>query len=399
MDNLLVHKYGGSSLATPEQILKIAQRLGQLHDQGHKLIVVVSAMGKGTDKLIDLAHKVAKTPARREMDMLISTGERVSMSLMSMALQSLGYLAISFTGSQSGILTDQVHNKARITNIKPIRVEQALSENKIVIIAGFQGVDPNTKEITTLGRGGSDTTAVTLAAHFNATVCKTLKDVKGVHSSDPKGNNNSKLYETISFSQLKNMCFWGSPILHYRSVALSEKLSVPLFIGSSENDEHGTTVLKNEDINMFEQPKVIAISQIERIMHLQTASENSAQGYKKIANFLNEQSLAMPQILASAFNDGHLRLMFTDSKDALNVIHHEVSNSSEIKILKDHNSSITLTYSGAVDCNDIVKVNQTLSEQCIAVEKVISSPCSLSFVISNKDLEKANKHLQETFKC
>jgi len=208
MKKLIVHKYGGSSLSTPDKIMAIAKDLGKLHEQNFSLIVVVSAMGSGTDKLISLAHQISKTPARREMDMLLSTGERVSMSLMSMAIQSLGYPAISFTGSQSGIFTNSIHNKARITDVKPIRIEEALKENKIVIVAGFQGVDPETKEITTLGRGGSDTTAVSLATYFKADICKTLKDVDGVFNCDPKTNKHSKHFRIINFKTLKSMCLY-----------------------------------------------------------------------------------------------------------------------------------------------------------------------------------------------
>ncbi len=397
MKKLIVHKYGGSSLSSPEKIIAIARDIGQLYEQGHSIIVVVSAMGQGTDRLIDLAHQISKTPARREMDMLLSTGERVSMSLMSMALQSLGHPAISFTGSQSGILTNNTHNKARIIDVKPIRIEQALKENKIVIVAGFQGVDPNTKEITTLGRGGSDTTAVTLAAYFKAHECKTLKDVNGVFSSDPKQNVNAKYYTAINYKALKNMCFWGSPILHYRSVALAQKMKTPLFIGNSTNHEQGTIVTTKES-HMFEKTQILAINCIDQVIHISVKANDTYEGYRTLNSFLIKYHLAMPQILASAFDKDHLRLMFTDSKETISTIESLIPKTSQIEVLKNDNSAITLTFNGAVDFNIINDVTTILNENSIEVSKVLSSPDSISFVIHNKNQNLAQNCLSKLIK-
>ncbi len=388
MKKLIVHKYGGSSLSTPEKILDIAKKLGALHEKGHKLIVVVSAMGKSTDRLIQLAHQVSKTPDRREMDMLLSTGERVSMSLMSIALQSLDFPAISFTGSQSGILTTHTHNKARIVDIKPIRIEQALNDNKIVIVAGFQGVDPTTKEITTLGRGGSDTTAVTLAAHFKAQACYTLKDVNGVQSIDPKNYKAARLLKTISFASLKSMCFWGSPILHYRSVALSEKMSVPLFIGNSTKTTPGTQV-HHKDNNMYEKTDVLAVNCVSKIIHLSIRCHHTGEGYELLKKFLSHEQLAMPQIFASAFEGEALRLMLTDSDETLSIIESSVKNTKNIELLNNDNSIVSLTFNGATDHDLIPTVTALLAENNIPVSKVITSPLTLAFVVTTADKDKA----------
>lgn len=393
MKKLIVHKYGGSSLSTPDKIMAIAKNLGKLHEQNFSIIVVVSAMGTGTDKLINLAHQISKTPARREMDMLLSTGERVSMSLMSMALQSLGYPAISFTGSQSGIFTNSIHNKARITDVKPIRIEEALKENKIVIVAGFQGVDPKTKEITTLGRGGSDTTAVSLATYFKADICKTLKDVDGVFNCDPKTNSKSKLFEKINFKTLKNMCFWGSPILHYRSVALAEKMNIPLFIGNSTNADKGSNVT-NKDLNMYEQTQILAANCIDQIVHLSIKSANSAKGYEILNTFLTQSNIAMPQILASAYDKDNLRIMFTDSKEALSAIESLIPSETNIDLIQNDNSAVTLIFNGAVDFNIINVATNLLQDNAIQVSKVLTSSSSLSFIVLAKDKDKADKILQ-----
>ncbi len=393
MKKLIVHKYGGSSLSNPDKILAIAKHLGELYDQNNSLIVVVSAMGSGTDKLISLAHQISKTPARREMDMLLSTGERVSMSLMSMALQSLGYPAISFTGSQSGIFTNSTHNKARITDVRPIRIEEALKENKIVIVAGFQGVDPDTKEITTLGRGGSDTTAVSLATYFKANICKTLKDVDGVFDSDPKLNKNSNQFKTINFKTLKNMCFWGSPILHYRSVALAEKMNIPLFIGNSTNINQGTNV-NNKDLDMYEQTQIIAINCIDQIFHISIKSSDTSEGYIVLNNFLTKNNFATPQILASAYDKDYLRVMFSDSQEALSAIETLIPGDDNISLMKNDNSAVTLTFNGAVDFNIINQATNLLKNKSIAVSKVLSSPTSLSFIVNSINKSEAITTLQ-----
>ena len=181
-----MHKYGGTSVNGPERIRAVAQRIAAARAAGHELVVVVSAMGHTTDELIALAHRVSPRPSRREMDMLLTTGERVTMALLAMALHDLGVSAISFTGSQSGILTDDTHSHARIVGVRPDRIRGALDEGRVVIVAGFQGVSPATKEITTLGRGGSDTTAVALATALGRARCEIFTDVDGVFTADPR---------------------------------------------------------------------------------------------------------------------------------------------------------------------------------------------------------------------
>ncbi|MCB0356172.1 MAG: aspartate kinase, partial [Bdellovibrionales bacterium] len=192
--DVIVLKFGGSCLANPEKIRLRAQQIKSFYDQGLKVITVVSAMGNQTNELVNLAYKVSPTPHRRELDMLLTTGERISMALLSMALNDLHCPAISFTGSQAGVLTEEHHNHANIKEIKPIRVEQELSNDKVVIIAGFQGVNPITKEVTTLGRGGSDTTAMAFAKHFKGR-CYIFKDVPGVCSADPNKYHHAQTFK------------------------------------------------------------------------------------------------------------------------------------------------------------------------------------------------------------
>src|ERR1700754_5168088 len=189
---IIVQKYSGACLETPEKVRAVAADLADLHGRGCRVVVVVSAMGKTTDQLIEMAYQVSPRPNRRELDMLLTTGERISMSLMSMALSDLGVPAISFTGSQAGVMTDASHSAARIVDVRPVRVREELDRGRIVVLAGFQGVNPITREITTLGRGGSDTTAVAMAAALKAECCEIIKEVDGVCSADPRIVANSK---------------------------------------------------------------------------------------------------------------------------------------------------------------------------------------------------------------
>jgi aspartate kinase len=219
---IIVQKYGGVCLETPAKIRAVARSLADLHSRGHRVVVIVSAMGKTTDQLIQMAYQVSPTPNRRELDMLLTTGERISMSLMSMALSDVGVPAISFTGSQAGVMTDNSHSSARILDVRSIRVCEELNHGRVVVLAGFQGVDPVTREITTLGRGGSDTTAVAMAAALKAKRCEIIKEVEGICSADPRIVPDAKPLRRVDFASLSEMCFLGAKILHFRSVELAQ---------------------------------------------------------------------------------------------------------------------------------------------------------------------------------
>jgi len=238
---LVVQKYGGSSLATVEQVMSIADRLVETKRAGNDLIVVVSAMGDTTNELLDLAMKVSRSPASRELDMLLTAGERISMALLSMAINDRGCEAISFTGSQSGIITDSKHTRARIVDVKAFRISEELSKNRIVIVAGFQGVSPS-REVTTLGRGGSDTTAVALASAFGAQECEIFTDVEGVFSADPRIVPGARKLDFISFEEMLEFSAAGAGVVHHTAVELAYKYNVPLQVRSSFSSERGTMV-------------------------------------------------------------------------------------------------------------------------------------------------------------
>ncbi|HZY75403.1 MAG TPA: aspartate kinase [Jatrophihabitantaceae bacterium] len=239
---LVVQKYGGSSVADAERIKRVAERIVATSREGNEVVVVVSAMGDTTDELIDLAQQIVPAPAGREYDMLLTAGERISMALLAMAINSLGGKAESFTGSQAGVLTTSVHGKARIVNITPGRVRSSLDAGNVAIVAGFQGVSPDTKDITTLGRGGSDTTAVALAAAMDADVCEIYTDVDGVFSADPRIVPNARRLDTVTYEEMLELAACGAKILHLRSVEYGRRYGVPIHVRSSFSNKPGTVV-------------------------------------------------------------------------------------------------------------------------------------------------------------
>lgn len=238
--SVIVQKYGGTSVADPARIQAVADRVVLTRDAGHDVVVVVSAMGETTDQLLALAAAISARPHPREMDMLLTAGERISMALLAMALNDHGVPAVSYTGSQAGILTDSSHGGARITRITAERVTESIADGKVVIVAGFQGVDPERREITTLGRGGSDTTAVALAATLGAEACEILTDVDGVFTADPRLVPSARLIGEIGYEQMSAMANGGAGVLMPQSVEFASEHSVPVHVRSSFTGEPGT---------------------------------------------------------------------------------------------------------------------------------------------------------------
>jgi aspartate kinase len=239
---IIVQKYGGTSVADPSRIRAVADRVVRTRDDGNEVVVVVSAMGQTTNSLLELAAEVSNAPHPREMDMLLTAGERISMALLAMALHDRGVPAVSYTGSQAGILTDSAHGGARITKITGERVRESISEGKVVIVAGFQGVDPTSKEITTLGRGGSDTTAVALAATLEADACEILTDVTGVFTSDPRVVPNARLLTEVEYEQMLALAGAGAGVLMPHSVETARDHEVAVHVRSSFSNDDGTWI-------------------------------------------------------------------------------------------------------------------------------------------------------------
>jgi len=242
---LIVQKYGGSSVADAEGMKRVAARIVASKRDGNQVVVVVSAMGDTTDELIDLANQVTPIPNGRELDMLLTAGERISMALLAMAISSLGHEARSFTGSQAGVITDSSHGRARIIDVTPGRIQEALTEGAIAIVAGFQGISQDTKDITTLGRGGSDTTAVALAAALDADVCEIYTDVDGVFSADPRVVPSAQKLKSVTYEEMLELAASGAKVLHLRCVEYARRYDLPIHVRSSFSNNEGTWVVKD----------------------------------------------------------------------------------------------------------------------------------------------------------
>jgi aspartate kinase len=257
---LVVQKYGGSSVADAERIKRVAERIVATRKAGHDLVVVVSAMGDTTDELRDLAYQVSPVPPGRELDMLLTAGERISMALLAMAIHNLGYQARSYTGSQAGVITTSAHGKARIIDITPGRLRGALDEGAIVIVAGFQGVSHDTKDVTTLGRGASDTTAVALADALRADVCEIYTDVDGVYTADPRIVSNARHITRITYEEMLELAACGAKVLHLRSVEYARRSAMPIHVRSSYSQKPGTLVTGSMEDLSVEQALITGVA-------------------------------------------------------------------------------------------------------------------------------------------
>ncbi len=254
MVGIVVQKYGGSSLADAASVKRVARRIVESKRSGHDVVVAVSAMGDSTDELLDLANEVSPLPPARELDMLLTAGERISMALVAMAISDLGFTARSFTGSQAGVITDSVHGRAKIIDVTPGRISTALDEGHVVIVAGFQGVSQDTKEITTLGRGGTDTTAVALAAALRADHCEIYTDVDGVFTADPRIVPTARKLDQVSYEEMLELAACGAKILHLRCVEYARRYDIPIHVRSSFSHLEGTWVVPDPVLDSPEEP-------------------------------------------------------------------------------------------------------------------------------------------------
>lgn len=392
--DLIVQKYGGATLATPEKIKQVAARIAKAHHSGLSLVIAVSAMGQTTDQLIHLARQVSDNPNRRELDMLLTTGERVSMALLSMALLDLNVPAISFTGSQAGILTNESHVNAFIKDVRPHRILEALNQKKVVILAGFQGVSIGQKEITTLGRGGTDTTAVAVAAALKAKRCEILKDVESVFTADPKKVPDAKPISYLSFSQMSEMTFWGAKVLHYRSVELAAMLKVPLYVGPAKQEdlaelnqrEIGTIVGEK---NMYESERILGLNQHSQVILLQCRS------YSDFINALEKMQVASPVVLQIDQNENGLSIAVTGPKEVLSQVSSLPKTANDIRILSDDSCTLTATCSGSSSLELQNLMLQRLTEAGVKPFKVVISNSSISFFMKQSQLETSTLTLHQ----
>ncbi len=400
---LLVQKFGGATLADPALIKHAASRVAALAKQ-HPLIIIVSAMGKTTDSLIDLANQVSSNPHRRELDMLLSVGERMSMSLLSMALNDLGCAAISFTGSQAGIMTDDSHVNAFIQSVKPIRVIESLRQKKVVILAGFQGVSPVTKEITTLGRGGSDTTATAMAAYFGAERCDILKEVPSVFTADPKKVPRAKPIRRLSFQQLADMTFWGAKVLHYRSAELALSHKVPLYIGPASDQvvdfQHGTVigagpepVISKENTMFFESVRFLALNSHDQVCLVNVQGDDCHSAIRKVNLFLESKQLPSLQVLQIQKNNLGFEIWLTGPEEQIRAAQIELNSATEIQSGTAEWATVTMTCTGSASGQAFLKVTEVLKKINITVRSALCQSGNITFLLEKNDVPKVLKEL------
>jgi aspartate kinase len=388
---IIVQKYGGVCLETPAKIRAVARSLADLHGRGHRVVAIVSAMGKTTDQLIQMAYQVSPTPNRRELDMLLTTGERISMSLMSMALSDLGVPAISFTGSQAGVMTDGSHSSARILDVRPVRVREELDHGRVVVLAGFQGVNAATREITTLGRGGSDTTAVAMAAALKAERCEIIKDVEGVCSADPRIVPDAKPLRRVDFASLSEMCFLGAKILHFRSVELAQSQDVPLVLKQWGGVEHSTQVMK--EVAGMENGRVLAVNSMAPIEHVEIDSKDLNHGFEKFAKHLRQNSLPWPQLLASSFIVGKTSMTIACDSEWRDALLRTLERNEDMRRRRETSCSVSLTCFGGVSPELPFRALQVLRQHGIVPDTYVLSPHSVSLFVPVESREAAVKAL------
>ncbi|NDC54399.1 MAG: aspartate kinase, partial [Planctomycetia bacterium] len=317
---LVVQKFGGTSVADPQKIVAAARKAIARHEEGKQVVVVVSAMGHQTDILVDLAKAITDRPSAREMDMLLSTGEQVSVALFAMAIQALGHKAVSLTGAQIGIRTDSTHTKARIKSISTDHVKSLLADGAIVIAAGFQGIDQN-GNITTLGRGGSDTTAVALAAVLDADLCEIYTDVDGVYTTDPRMLPDARRLSSISYDEMLELASLGAGVMHSRSIEFAKKFGVKVLVRSSFKDVPGTVILSAEE-STPRPASGVALARDEARITLENVPDQPGSSHALFSR-LAAGGLAVDMIVQNVGQGGHADISFTvpadDLADALDV--------------------------------------------------------------------------------
>ncbi len=407
---IVVQKYGGSSVADATSIKRVAQRIVATKKAGHDVVVVVSAMGDTTDDLIDLANQVAPLPPGRELDMLLTAGERISMAVLAMAIGTLGQEARSFTGSQAGVITDAEHGRAKIIDVTPGRIEAALAEGAVAIVAGFQGVSQTTKDITTLGRGGSDTTAVALAAALKADVCEIYTDVDGIFTADPRIVPDACQIPRISYEEMLEMAASGAKILHLRCVEYARRNDIPIHVRSSFSDKTGTWVVKTEDV--IQEGSTMEQAIISGVAHDRSESKITVVGVPDkvgeaaaILRALADAQINIDMIVqnvsaaATALTDISFTLPRADGQTAM----------TALARLKDDVGFERLQYDDSVGKVSIVGAGmrsspgitatffQALADAGVNIEMISTSEIRISVVVSDNQVDAAVNAAHEAF--
>lgn len=403
---LVVQKYGGSSLESAERIRNVAERIVATKKAGNDVVVVCSAMGDTTDELLDLAAAVNPVPPAREMDMLLTAGERISNALVAMAIESLGAEAQSFTGSQAGVLTTERHGNARIVDVTPGRVREALDEGKICIVAGFQGVNKETRDVTTLGRGGSDTTAVALAAALDADVCEIYSDVDGVYTADPRIVPNAQKLEKLSFEEMLELAAVGSKILVLRSVEYARAFNVPMRVRSSYSNDPGTLIAGSmEDIPVEEAVLTgVATDKSEAKVTVLGIPDKPGEA-AKVFRALADAEINIDMVLqnVSSVEDGTTDITFTcprsDGPRAVELLKKMQQQDAWTNVLYDDQvGKVSLVGAGMKSHPGVTaEFMEALRDVNVNIELISTSEIRISVLIREDDLDKSALALHEKF--
>ena len=398
--NLIVQKFGGTSVENPETLKIVAQKIIDCKSKGNEVVVVVSAMGSSTDELIDLANELSDTPSPREMDMLLSAGERITMSLLAMHLNNLGYESFSLTGSQAGITTTSRHGMAEIENISGERVKEGINEGKIVIVAGFQGVNKETKEITTLGRGGSDATAVALAAALGAEKCEIYTDVEGVFTADPRIVTKAKLIEEITYDEMLEMASSGARVLMARSVEFGRRYNVPIIVKSTFTNNKGTVVKEKT----MEEAIVSGVTHNDKEVKFTLFGVPDQPGIAgTVFGSLSEIGINVDMIVQNVSKESITDISFTAPSEQQKDVEDALKNISKQLDAKGYDvdeniARISIIGAGMKSESGVAsKMFKTLGDNKINISMISTSPIRVSCVISSNDIEKALNVLHEEF--
>lgn len=393
--SIIVQKYGGTSVGSIERIQKVAERIANAKDAGHQPVIVVSAMGKQTDELVELANQITDQPSAREMDMLLTTGEQITIALLTMALQQRGYQARSFTGWQAGISTDPVHGKASVQHVDAERIRACLAEGEVVVVAGFQGVS-GSGEITTLGRGGSDTSAVILAAALGAEFCEIYTDVTGVYTADPRVVEQAKKMNEVSFEEMLELARLGAGVLHPRAVECAMVHQIPLIVRSSFVDEPGTWMKEAAEMEEILAARGVAHDlQVARMKVLQLP--NQKNGLSRLFGILAENHINVDMIVQSEHDQTEIDVAFSvdesEGEEAKRILEQAQQELGFEKILYETDlAKVSLVGLGMMTRPGVAaKMFSTLSEHGIHIKMVSTSEIKISCLI---DLPLAQKAVQ-----
>jgi aspartate kinase len=398
---LIVQKFGGSSVANVERIQNVAKKVVGYKNKGFDLVVVVSALGDTTDELIELANKINTEPSEREMDMLLSTGEQISVALLAMAIHKLGSEAISFTGAQVGIITDASHTRARILRINADRIKEALKQGKIVIVAGFQGVNLN-QDITTLGRGGSDLTAVALAKELDADECEIYTDVEGIYTTDPRIEPKARKIKEITYDEMLEMASLGAQVMQARSIEVAKKFDVPIRVRSSFSGNPGTMIIK--EVKRMEDVFVRGVTLNKNEVKITVCNVPDKPGVAaKIFQDLANKGINVDMIVQNVSHTRKTDISFTINKidlaKTMRLVRKIVKQVKADDVLFDEDiARVSVVGVGMKTHFGVAaKMFQTLAENKINIEMISTSDISISCIIKKKFAEIAVKVLHEKF--